>query len=127
MDRGSLALRVLAALSAVVMVLQSAYASPPAPWPYLQVYPAVNKSDSRTPLYFALVLSFGEEYRSIGALPGVQIALDYINSNPDILPGHTLHYTLTDSQVYNYYRNYSYLNDSFSPRENILPEDVLCF
>ena len=99
MERGSLALRDLAALAAVVTVLQLAYASSPAPWPFLQVYPAVNESDGRTPLYFALVLSFGGEYTSIGALPGVQIALDYINSNPNILPGHTLHYTLTDSQA----------------------------
>ena len=67
--------------------------------PYLQIYPAVNETDGRTPLYFALVLSFGGGYKSIGALPGVQIALDYINSEPSILPGYSLHYTLTDSQV----------------------------
>ena len=69
------------------------------PWPYLQVYPAVNESDGHTPLYFALMLSFGGDFKSIGALPGVQIALDYINSEPSLLPGYSLHYTLTDSQV----------------------------
>ena len=66
---------------------------------YLQLYPPVDETDERTPLYFALTLSFGGSYKSIGALPGVQIALDYINSEPSILPGYTLHYTLTDSQV----------------------------
>ena len=99
MERGSIALRVFAALATVATVLQSAYTSSPAPWPYLQVYPAVNESDDRTPLYFALELSFEGAFTSIGALPGVQIALDYVNSNPKILPGHTLHYTLTDSKV----------------------------
>ena len=67
--------------------------------PYLQVYPPVDETDERTPLYFAVALSFGGEYKSIEALLGVQIALDYINSEPSILPGYTLHYTLTDSQV----------------------------
>ena len=66
---------------------------------YLQIYPQVNVTDARTPLYFALMLSFGGDYTSIGALPGVQIALDYINNEPSILPNYTLHYTLTDSQV----------------------------
>lgn len=67
--------------------------------PYLQIYPPVNASDDRIKLHFALMLSFGGDYTSIGALPGVQIALDYINSQPSILPGYTLHYTLSDSQV----------------------------
>ena len=66
---------------------------------YLQVYPPVNDTDDLTDIYFALMLSFGGDYVSIGALPGVQIALDYINSEPSILPGYSLHYTLTDSQV----------------------------
>ena len=65
-----------------------------------QIYPPVNDTDGRTPLYFAVVLSFGgSSYKSVGALPGIQIALDYINSEPSILPGYSLHYTLTDSQV----------------------------
>ena len=71
--------------------------------PYLQVYPPVNTSDDRIKLHFALMLSFGGDYTSIGALPGVQIALDYINSQPSILPGYSLHYTLTDSQVMGQY------------------------
>ena len=68
-------------------------------WPYLQIYPPVNETDDRTSLYFALVLSSGGQLASFGVIPGVQIALDYINSQPSILPGYTLHYTLTDSQV----------------------------
>ncbi|CAI8020636.1 Gamma-aminobutyric acid type B receptor subunit 1 [Geodia barretti] len=67
--------------------------------PYHQIYPPVNDTDGRTPLYIAVVLSFGgSSYKSVGALPGIQIALDYINSEPSILPGYSLHYTLTDSQ-----------------------------
>ena len=69
-------------------------------WPYLQIYPPVNESDGRTPLFYAAVFSFGGDYVSIAALPGIQIALDYINSEPSILPGYTLHYTLMDSQVF---------------------------
>ena len=91
-----------AAITTAVVVLaslQAARASSLTPWPYIQIYPPVNESDGRTPLYFALMLSFGGQFTSIGALPGVQIALDYINSQPDILPGYSLHYTLTDSQV----------------------------
>ena len=68
-------------------------------WPYRQIYPPVDESDDRTPLFCAVVFSFGGVYRSIGVLPGIQIALDYINSEPSILPGYTLHYTLMDSQV----------------------------
>ena len=83
----------------VLAALQTARASSLTPWPYLQVYPPVNESDGRMPLYFAAMLSFGGQFTSVGALPGVQIALDYINSQPDILPGYSLHYTLTDSQV----------------------------
>ena len=70
--------------------------------PYLQIYPPVNDTDNRTDLYFALMLSFRGDFVSIGALPGVQIALDYINNEPSILPGYSLHYTLTDSQVWSY-------------------------
>ena len=68
-------------------------------WPYLQIYPPLNETDGRTPLFLALALSFGGTFKSIGVLPGVQVALDYINSEPALLPGYTLHYTLTDSQV----------------------------
>ena len=40
------------------------------------IYPAVNETDA-TPLYFALT---GGDFSSIGALPGVRIALSWIQS-----------------------------------------------
>ena len=66
---------------------------------YLQTYPPYDETDPRTPLTFALLQSFGGDFNSSGAVAGVQVALDVINSNPDLLPGYTLHFTLTDSQV----------------------------
>ena len=66
---------------------------------YLQIYPPVNESDTRTPLYFALLQSFGGQYNGSGAVAGLQVALDRINSDPTLLPGYSLHYTLTDTQV----------------------------
>ena len=64
--------------------------------PYVQIYPPVSDGYGRTSLHFALALSLSEiNYKSIGALPGVQIALGDINSKPTILPGYSLHYTLT--------------------------------
>ena len=64
------------------------------------VYPAVDASDPRTPLYFGLMQSFSDaNYDGSGVIPGIDVALDQINDDPYILPGYTLHYTLTDSQV----------------------------
>ena len=75
--------------------------------PYLQVYPPVSADEaaagSTKSLYFALAMSFGGNFKSSGTIPGVQAALDKINSDPTILPGYKLHYTLTDSQVRDYY------------------------
>ena len=81
--------------------------------PYLEIYPPVDLSQNQfdciphvepteirtCPLYIALTMSFGGEYFSSGVVPGVQYALDQINADPDLLPGYSLHYTLTDSQV----------------------------
>lgn len=79
--------------------------------PYKHIYPPTNismdqlscNSDpalNRTcPLYVALLMSFGGSYVSSGVIPGIQVALDQINSDPSLLPGYTLHYTLMDSQV----------------------------
>ena len=66
---------------------------------YLHIYPPVHENDTRTPLYFALLQSFGGQYNGSGAVAGLQVALDGINSDPTLLPGYTLHYTLTDTQV----------------------------
>ena len=81
--------------------------------PYLDVYPPVagNIGDSdhqfscvpsvnrSCPLYFALSMSFGGEYLSSGVIASIQYALDQINRDESLLPGYSLHYTLTDSQV----------------------------
>ena len=79
--------------------------------PYIQVYPPVdlsqdqqscspqNSSTGTCPLYIGLIMPFGGDFRSVQALPGVQLALDQINEDEDLLPGYTLHYTLTDSNV----------------------------
>ena len=78
--------------------------------PYLEVFPlganlsqnqfdCVPAENKTCPLYIALTMSFGKEYVSSGVIPSVQYALDQINNDPDLLPGYTLHYTLTDSQV----------------------------
>ena len=66
---------------------------------YLQIYPPINENDTRTPLYFALLQSFGGLYNGSGSVAGLQVALDRINNDPNLLPGYTLHYTLTDTQV----------------------------
>ena len=67
---------------------------------YLDIYPPVDENDTRTPLYFALEQSFGGQYNGSGSVAGLQVALDRINNDPTLLPGYSLHYTLTDSQVY---------------------------
>jgi len=99
------ALLLLACLPAIAFA-QSAHESttqvPSWQWPYLQVYPPVSadEADGRIkPLFFALMMSFGRIFKSSGTIPGVQAALDGINSDPTLLPGYKLHYTLTDSQV----------------------------
>ena len=90
--------------------------------PYLEVYPPVDLSQNQfdcvpetnrtCPLYIALTMPFGGEYFGGGVMPGVQFAIDQINADPDLLPGYSLHYTLTDSQVqlHNFinYENFSY-------------------
>lgn len=76
----------------------------------LQVYPPVPLDDGgagqdgRIPLYVALMQSFGGGYTSAGVIPGIQVALDEIN-NRSVLPGYSLHYYLTDTQVYCYFGN----------------------
>ena len=66
---------------------------------YLDIYPPVDENDPRTPLYFALLQSFGGIYNGSGSVAGLQVALDRINNEPSLLSGYSLHYTLTDSQV----------------------------
>ena len=65
-----------------------------------QVYPALEDApEGTTPLYFALMQSFSGGYVSAGGIPGLMVALDEINNNSDVLPGYSLHYTLSDNEV----------------------------
>ena len=61
--------------------------------------PLENKTDGHTPIVFGLIVSFGGSFNSSGAVPGVRVALDQINNSSNLLPGYSLHYTLSDSQV----------------------------
>ena len=61
------------------------------PWPL----PADRKA-----IFFSLIVSFGENFNSSGVVPGVNVALDIINSNDsNLLNGYSLHYILSDSKV----------------------------
>ena len=69
----------------------------------LEVYPDPSNPEvlqGRTPLHFALILSFSDPFDSSGSLAGVKVALDRINSDSSLLPGYTLHYALTDCKVF---------------------------
>ena len=66
---------------------------------YIDTYPRTAENATRKPLFFALITSFGGGFNSSHMIPGVQLALDRINQDPQMLPGYTLHYSLTDSQV----------------------------
>ena len=67
---------------------------------HLDVYPELAEWSDSVPLYFGLMLSQSSDQQSTGALASVQTALDDINSRDDLLPGYSLHYTLSDSQVH---------------------------
>ena len=68
-------------------------------------FPPLNFSGSDSvagqpkPLVFGLIMSFGGNIDSSGAVPGVRVALDRINNDTSLLPGYTLHYALSDSRV----------------------------
>ena len=65
-----------------------------------QVYPDLEDvPNGTTPLYFALMQSFSGGYVSAGGIPGLMVALDEINRNSTVLPGYSLHYTLSDNAV----------------------------
>ena len=63
-----------------------------------RIYPWPLPTD-RKPLFFSLIVSFGEKFNSSGVVPGVNVALDIINDDSNLLSGYSLHYILSDSQV----------------------------
>ena len=66
--------------------------------PTEHIYPWPLPND-RQPLFFSLMTSFSETFDSSGIVPGVNVALDIINSNLQLLNGYSLHYILSDSNV----------------------------
>ena len=66
---------------------------------FLEIYPDPVDDGESIQLFLGLTMSFGGSYVSSGGVVAVQVALDQINSDPGLLPGYTLHYILTDSQV----------------------------
>lgn len=95
------------------MVVADPLVSDPYLGPYTDVYPYVDirqdqlscsaSTNGTCPLYIALMVSFGGEFNSSGVIPGVQLALDQINSDATMLPGYTLHYTLKETVVSDVY------------------------
>ena len=66
----------------------------------LQQHSAVGQSEN-TNLTFMLIISYGEfGFNSSGGLPAAEMALEDINSDPDMLPGYNLVYDrIRNSQV----------------------------
>ena len=59
-----------------------------------------NAANSKPKLYFSFITSLTGDFVASGGITAVDIALDQINSSPDILPNHFLEYTeILDSNV----------------------------
>jgi hypothetical protein len=94
-------LTLLLFLAAAAAINSSTAQPPPQDDYYKEIYPAVDldQADLSKHIFFALVQSFGAKFNGSGNIAGIKVALDRINSDSSILPNHTLHYTLSDSQV----------------------------
>lgn len=66
-------------------------------FPY--IYPSESNYPNTTKLYFGLMEPFSGGFDGSGTVPGIEVALDQINSNSSILPGYSLHYILVDGKV----------------------------
>ena len=66
----------------------------------LVIYICAAVGQSATPVYFSLIVSYGEfGFNSSGGIPAVDIALDYINRS-QLLPEYELQYkTVRNSKV----------------------------
>ena len=60
----------------------------------------ISSSSTDRQLFFGLMLSD----QNGGALPGIEAAVDEINSRNDLLPGYRLNYDLINSQAVSYLR-----------------------
>lgn len=90
-------MRNLLPLSLIVILLLRSEAGEYDPTGHIYPWPLPT---DRQPIFFSLIVSFGEAFNSSGVVPGVNVALDIINSNEsDLLNGYSLHYILSDSQV----------------------------
>ncbi len=54
---------------------------------------------NKTALYVGAFFPFGGGWNGSGVIPAVQMAIDDINSRPDILPGYELKMVWNDTQV----------------------------
>ena len=54
---------------------------------------AADAADSKPKLYFSFITSLTGDFVASGGITAVDIALDQINSSPDILPDHILEHT----------------------------------
>ena len=58
-------------------------------------------SDEKVPLYLGGYLPMaGPSWNGgLGILPGIEVALDYVNNHTDLLPDHELRFIWNDTQV----------------------------
>ena len=63
------------------------------------IHPPVNANDSRTPLYFSLIQASSGQSITVNSMVGLEVALDFINADPTLLPGYSLHYVFIDALV----------------------------
>ncbi len=85
--------------AAAVIIVQVVIALPSCVAAFPFIYPNASDYPNVTNLYFGLMEPFSGGFDGSGVVPGVEVALDQINSDPSILPGYSLHYILVDGQV----------------------------
>ncbi len=92
---------VMKASSAIALILLNSLSCAQ----YPRIYPNLTDDGTKHLNFGFMQIVYLEVYGlppvdiSTVFVPGVQVALDQINSDPTMLPGYTLHYTLVDSKV----------------------------